>query len=424
MEPRKLLNTQSWLPLVVFATLPIVYLLFAPNYEWKTEETGTAYGADFLQEWVGARMFITGHVSELYDLETFKAWQYNPKVVGFAWNTNQYFPPVYPPPHYILFSPFACLPYRWAVVVWLFALVLAAFFSAKLMAEIAIHASSGLPGDTNVSSESTRAKSRYLWLGLLLFPMFLFSITLGQKSVVWLLIICATWRLLQCHRDYVAGMVFGILSIKPTLFFLIPLVLLRNGNWRFFIGASTSVVILWGGAGCLVPIETWMAFSKVLSTAGNYAENGGYRLEWSCNLMTFAYSLPRQLVDWCKGAVCLTLTIYLLYCVFEDRQYSLTSPEKAMMLLATTLLISPHTYQYDLCVLMLPVLWMCATASKSGVATFALLAMGVTVAGEVQSILNIPVVPIVLVGIVCELRLRAVLGGKPKSTQKVFVGIM
>ena len=123
----------TWLPLVVFAVITCVYLLFAPNYEWKLEETGTAYGADFLQEWVGARMVLTGHVSELYDLDVFRAWQYDPKVVGFAWKTDQYFPPVYPPPHYVLFSPFACLPYRWAVVIWLLVLISAAFFSSKLI---------------------------------------------------------------------------------------------------------------------------------------------------------------------------------------------------------------------------------------------------------------------------------------------------
>ena len=67
------------LPLVVLVSITCVYLFFAPNYEWNLEETGTAYGADFLQEWVGARMVLTGHVSELYDVDVFRAWQYDPK---------------------------------------------------------------------------------------------------------------------------------------------------------------------------------------------------------------------------------------------------------------------------------------------------------------------------------------------------------
>ena len=125
-------------------------------------------------------MLLSGHVSELYDVDTFRAWQYNPNIVGFKWETDQYFPPVYPPPHYVLFSPFACLTYRWAVVCWLFVLIAAAFFSTKLIADIVNHAAS--KGNKESVAE-TQSKAKYLWLGLILFPSLLFSISLGQKSV-------------------------------------------------------------------------------------------------------------------------------------------------------------------------------------------------------------------------------------------------
>ena len=395
-----------WLQTVVFASIACTFLFLSPNYEWQTEVSDAAYGADFMQEWVGARMLLTGHASELYDVDTFRAWQYDPKIVGFAWKTDQYFPPVYPPPHYVLFTPFACLTYRWAVVLWLVILIGAAFLSSKLIADISNHSATKLDVD---NADATRAKSKYLWIGLILFPSLLFSISLGQKSVCWLLLACMTWRLLQCHRDYAAGMVFGILSIKPTLFFLIPLVMLRNGRWRFFAGASISVCTIWGATACIVPVETWMAFANVLGTAGNYAENIGYRLDWSCNLMTMAYSLPVELTQWCKWAICVPLSIYLLYCVFEDWRYAVGSPEKALMLLGSTILISPHTYHYDLCVLLLPILWLIVTDTKRGIACFALLAIGVTVASDVQDYFHIPIVPILLVGMVCEFRLRSVL---------------
>ena len=357
----------KWLQLLVFVGIACTYLFFAPNYEWKTEETGTAYGADFLQEWVGARMVLTGHVSELYNAEIFRAWQYDPTIVGFAWKTDQYFPPVYPPPHYAIFTPFALLPYRIAVVVWLLLLISAAWFSAKLIADIANHKH---PSDDGASSCDVKNKSRFLWLGLVLFPSLLFSITLGQKSVCWLFLVCLSWRLLQCHRDYAAGMVFGILSIKPTLFFLLPLVMLRNGKWRFFVGASLSVCAIWGTTACLVPMDTWIAFAKVVGTTGNYAENIGYRLEWSCNLMTMAYSLPTELTQWCKWAICIPLSIYLLYCVFEDRYFAIDSPEKGLMILGSTLLVSPHTYHYDLCILLLPILCLATTASQRAFAYY------------------------------------------------------
>jgi len=393
----------QWLPLAVFAAVTCTFLLFAPNYEWHNEETANAYGADFLQEWVGARMILTGHASELYDTETFRAWQYDPTVVGFAWKTDQYFPPVYPPPHYMLFSPLACIPYRWAVVVWLLFLIVAAWYSAKLIADIANRYASDSSAEKATQS---LAKTQFVWLGLILFPSLLFSITLGQKSVVWLLIVCAAWRLLQTNRDYLAGMVFGLLSVKPTLFFLLPLVLLRNGRWSFFAGASNSVAILWGTAFCILPLETWIAFAKGINAAGSYAENIGYRLDWSCNLLTLAYSMPNNMIGVCKWGFCLPLSIYLLYCVFEDRKHAIASPEKAMLVLGTTILLSPHTYHYDLCILLLPILWLAVTAPREGIAYYAMLAVGISVASEAQEVMHLPIVPILLVGMVCELRLR------------------
>ena len=388
---------------VVFVFIVGAYLHFAPNYQWTEESLDTAYGADFLQEWVGARMLVTGHADQLYDVEVFREWQYDRTIVGFDWQTDQYFPPVYPPPHYALFSPLACLPYRWAVVVWLMVLVAAALGSAKLLAQIVEHHARV---SRNPRLEAIRAASGYLWIGLLLFPSLLFSITLGQKSVGWLLVACMTWRLLQCNRDFVAGMTFGLLSIKPTLFFLFPLVMLRHRRWSFFVGASATVVAIWGTTACIVPTSLWWEFAQGLRTVGSYAENPGYRLDWSCNLMTMAYGMPSELTTWCKWVICLPLSLYLLYCIFEDKAFAVASPEKALMLFAVTLLVSPHTYHYDMCVLLLPILWLACTDSKRGLAYYAMLSVGVVMAGDMQEYLHIPLVPVLLIGIVAELRLR------------------
>jgi hypothetical protein len=393
----------TWMKLAAFIAIACAYVFCAPNYAWVEETTNPAYGADFLQEWVGARMILTGNASTLYDLETFKAWQYNPDIVGFAWHTNQYFPPVYPPPHYLAFTPLACLPYRWATLIWLLSLIAAAFLSTKFIADIAVHHTSKADAS---QIPIVRRKSQYLWMALLLFPSLLFSITLGQKSIYWLLLACMTWRLLQSNRECAAGMVFGILSIKPTLFFLLPLVLLRYRRWRFFVGASLSVGLIWGTAACILPIDTWIAFARSLRNVGNYAENSGYRLEWSCNLMTLAYSVPADWTYWCKWGFCLPLSIYIVFSVFEDKAYAVDSPEKSLMLLGSTVLISPHLYHYDLCILLLPILWLAATSTRLGTAYYLMLAVAVSVAAEAQEYLQIPVVPILIVGMICELRLR------------------
>jgi hypothetical protein len=391
-----------WLKALVMIAIASSYLLYAPNYHWVAKTSNPAYGADFLQEWVGARMILCGHASQLYNVETFRAWQYDPSVVGFEWQTDQYFPPVYPPPHYVLFLPFATIEYRWATVIWLFVLIAAIVPTASCIAHL-----------SKVSN--SQAQTRYLWIAMLLFPSLLFSITLGQKSVLWLLAVCWTWRFLQANHDFKAGLVFGLVSLKPTLFFLIPIVMLFQRRWSFLLGVSSSVTVLWGSAALVVPWESWVAFGQSLLSAGQYAEHGGYRLDWSCNLMALAYGVPASWMPLCKLGVCLPLAIYVSYAAIGDKAWALVTPEKAMLLLCATVLISPHSYHYDLCVLLLPILWMAAESPRVGGAYYALLALGVTIAPEALECLQIPIVPVVLAGLICELRLRPLLSKSASS---------
>jgi hypothetical protein len=372
------------------------------------ELPATPYGADFLQEWIGAQMIIRGHAGSLYDTETFRKWQHDDALLGFAWRDSSFFPPVYPPIHYALFTPFALIPYRWAVVLWVTALVFCAMLSTKWIVMIARHHARS--EDSSSNSESDRAQ--WFWLALILFPSLLFSITLGQKSCVWLLILCGAWRLLQTRRSLASGLVFGLLSVKPTLFFLVPLVLLWNRQWRFFAGATMSVLALWGGCLFVVPFETLVSFVKLAGQAGNYAESNGYQLDWSCNLMTIAYSMPAGWELWCKWAICFPLAAYIVFACFADKEHPFDSPHKLMMMLCTTLLLSPHTYHYDLCILLLPILWLAVVNWRTSFVYYAMLAIGVAIAAELQSLLHVPAIPILLIGILCELRLRGILANR------------
>lgn len=89
------------------------------------------------------------------------------------------------------------------------------------------------------------ATAVWFWPAMLLFPPLLLGLTMGQKGTFWLLIMAATWLLYRRKSPLAAGLVFGLLSIKPTLFFLLPLVMLRHREWRFVAGAS-----LLRGASC------------------------------------------------------------------------------------------------------------------------------------------------------------------------------
>ena len=100
------------------------------------------------------------------------------------------------------------------------------------------------------------------------------------------------------------------------------------------------------------------------------------------------------------------LAIYCLICCFERRKTNILSPEKLLLMLCATFLLSPHAYSYDLCLFLLPVFLTWAQQPRMGFAYYALLTMTVAVSAVVLNTLHLPILPIILIGIICEMRLR------------------
>jgi hypothetical protein len=249
-----------------------------------------------------------------------------------------------------------------------------------------------------------------LWLALILFPALLFSITVGQKSTLWMMTIAVAMSLTASGKDFRSGVVFGLLSIKPTLFFLVPLVMFKHRRWQFLGGCALSASTIWGLTLVLMPWSVWSGFVDVARGAGSFAENNGYRADWSCNLLTLAYSMSADLIAWGKIAICLPIGIYILYSVLMQTP-SFDKPTSWLMALAGTALLSPHFYYYDLCVLLPALIWLWAIRSREAIAVYVLLAVSCTVSAGFLEILEIPILPIALIGLVSSSALRSKLDG-------------
>ena len=387
-----------------------LFLAVAPNFHFHPHTGDTPYGADFLQEWVGARLIYEGSVDSLYETNLFQSRQHDRELLGFEWSANRLFPPVYPPMHYAAFVPLALIPYRWAALHWLGFLIACALLAAFQIEAIALR----YAGNSFDSSTRRKQLKAFIWLGLLLFPMVLFSINLGQKSVIWLVILTSTWQLLLNKRDLLAGLIFGLLSLKPTLFFLLPLVLLSRGKIRFFLGASLTVIAIWGSGLCLFPAEAWLGFLREVSGSSNYPGQNGYRLDWSCNLLSLAYAVPSALQFWVKQSICAILAIYCLLACFERRDSNVLSPENLLLTLASTFLLSPHAYSYDLCLFLLPVFGIYSQQPRAGFTYYVLLVFAVAASGSILTNFGLPILPILLMAIVFESRLRTRLERMPE----------
>lgn len=200
-----------------------VLTLSAGQGVWR-DGTGLVVGRDFLNLWIVGRAAWAGDPARLYDLSTYAntvAALVGPGYPGQQWS--------YPPTTLLVGAPFGLLPYGVALLLW------------TLIGTVTLAAALRL-----------WTRDARLILVLLLCPAAVFGMMSGQFAALAAAIILAVlhWRE---SRPWFAGMLLGLLTVKPQLGLLFPLMLLATGNWRAIcaagavtLGLAGLTVLLWG----------------------------------------------------------------------------------------------------------------------------------------------------------------------------------
>lgn len=329
------------LPLLVVVLL----LVFSPNFKTIEGPRSAPLGGDFLQEWIGATVFAGGESSRLYDAEYVQGLEHDPELVGFEWPREDYFPMVYPPFYYQMLRPFSSVPYPWAARLWAVLSALSISLTAWLLFRF-------YPSSRRVILIGVVAS--------LLFVPLLNCLNMGQKSTFLLMILASAFLLLRNQRPFLAGLVFGLMVFKPHLGVVIGAAMLLKGQWKFAAGAMTVVA--------LALISSWLShpqllvdYAATLAGMGDYVQTGGYDLAdshslWGASQLTFG-GLAGGAV---KGiTVVLSLgVVCLLWFVLRGRLQtdSAMFPRQYAAMVIAMVLLSPHFYNYDLTILLLPML--------------------------------------------------------------------
>ena len=162
--------------------------------------------------------------------------------------------------------------------------------------------------------------------------------------------------LLMGRRPFLGGVLFGLLSFKPHLAFLIPVALVAGRRWRSLAGAAVSAGVL---ALITLPVlgwGTWVAFLGNLPLAGWMIRHGVAPLAKMPTMFIGAllagtgYPIAYAL----QGIV----TLGAIITVFWVWSSSATFPLKAAALTLAVLLATPYAFEYDLAILALPLAWL------------------------------------------------------------------
>jgi hypothetical protein len=181
--------------------------------------------------------------------------------------------------------------------------------------------------------------------------------TSSQKGTVCLLIVTATFLLLNRGRPFTAGLVFGLLAFKPQLTLVIAFAMLLKGQWRFVAGGASMGAALVGLC-LLVGFDVSRQYFEFAAGTSDYMRNAGYDLEKSHCLYGFFTlltgkpgALARATTMIAAGGVILLLVLMLRGRLEPGgRRFAL----QFSALVIATVLLSPHLFTYDLAILLLP----------------------------------------------------------------------
>ena len=225
---------------------------------------GKMTGGDYPVFWLAAREVMAGHAAALYDPAAFEALAI--RTFGADFDSVTW---LYPPHALLLLAPPAMLPFGlgWlALLGGSFALFLAVTRSA-------------LPPLPN------------LLFAILISPCVIGTFLAGQTGFLASAFLVGGLLLFK-RRPVLAGILIGLLTIKPQLGLLIPLILLASGAYRTLAAAIVTTVGLILLSAAVFGPDVWRAYLAALAQ-GEYAGLLEYAVQKPGATLTSLYGLAR-----------------------------------------------------------------------------------------------------------------------------------
>lgn len=278
------------------------------------------WGRDFVNVYTSGALTLQHRLDILYDVQAYRAFQLD--LFHQSLHDHNY---SYPPVTLLYTWLFALVPYPVALIAWLAGT--GALFARAARPYLA---KAGLPA----------------WLALLA-PASIVNLWAGHYGFL----VGALWLFAWHHlpkRPVLAGVLIGLMVVKPHLAVLAPLVLLRRGEWRAMFAAAATVAVLAGVSALLFGTELWVTYLTRTATAqAGMVDDVQTFFATMMPTVTTALAIvhvPTFAALAAQGAVALAAIFVLLKYLPKDS-------ERAGLAAATaTFLVLPYAFAYDMTV--------------------------------------------------------------------------
>ncbi len=294
------------------------------------DRAGNLKGTDFLHFYTLGSIALAHRGGDLYNMQAQAdlAAQRVPAAAGIRYL------PLYPPQVSILFAPFACMSYPWALILWL-------TFNTLIYGLCCYAVWRTCPNLGHV-------KSTVLILALA-FPAFWHLIAWGQTSALALACFTLAFLALRAKHEFLAGLALGCLVFKPQLGLAIAIVFLLTLRWKVITGAllsafaELSVAWLYFGA---APLRQWIHVLLEVPHVIPLFEPKPYQTHCLRTFWTMLVPWP-SVALWLYIVSALAVAGLTVVCWRSHMPLSL----RYSSLLLSTVLLAPHLTVYDLVIL-------------------------------------------------------------------------
>jgi hypothetical protein len=372
---------------VFFIVLELSYLVFAglpPLAKPWVDGTDFVVGRDFLNTWMGGRSAFFGGPAPWFDPAVYNAALRD--LLGTSYQEHYW---SYPP-HLLLFIwPLGLLPYLPAYIVW----------CGVGIALYLVACSGAIP----------RAR---LWF-VAVAPGIAVCVFFGQNGFYTAALLVGG-LLVRERRPVLAGVLFGILTVKPQLGLLLPVMLVLERRWLTIASAVVTTAVLVAATSALFGWDIWLEFwHRVLPQQEYLTETGrGLLLVMVSSVFYGGRLLHLPLgVDWALQS----LVSALAFAAVAWTYWRARDPALSLSLLVTaTFLFTPYILNYDMVVFGFVVALLRDRTDNTPADHWLLIALWtLPVTMMIAAAVFVPLAPVVLIAFAGRLLWRLAHGGAP-----------
>ncbi|MGJ4926028.1 glycosyltransferase family 87 protein [Bradyrhizobium sp. HKCCYLS2038] len=289
------------------------------TWPFPRDKTTLVIGRDFLNLWMFGRAAFGDDPTRFYDLVAYNhelAAMLGPNYPIQNWPN--------PPNALVVMAPFGLLDYFPALAAW-------AVLSALAL---------------DLACRDAFADRRALLL-VAVSPAALMCLLSGQSSFLTTAALFGSLALMD-RRPALAGLLIGLLTAKPQLGLLLPVMLVASGRWRVIAWATLATTALFGASVAIGGVQAWHDYvtkaAPMLSEV--LRDPTGIAVPYHATLfMSFRGLLGDRAADAIQliAAVAAVIGVFVVYRLRKD-----ADPARLRaFLFASTICVSPYMGTYD-----------------------------------------------------------------------------